>query len=89
MSEPKFFSTQSPLTFGKIVVLTDDEPRAGSDLGVRADHRARVDRRALTEARGRMNGPPAPAASPPPPPGVTGKNGCGRWTARGRMIREQ
>ena len=73
MSEPQFFSRQSPLTVGEIVVPTGAEPRAGSDLGVRADHRARVDRRALAEARGRMNGPPGPTASPPPPPGVTGK----------------
>jgi hypothetical protein len=51
LSEAQFYSTQSPLTVGEIVVLTGAEPRAETDLGVRADHRARVDRHALAEAR--------------------------------------
>jgi UDP-3-O-[3-hydroxymyristoyl] glucosamine N-acyltransferase len=43
MSEPQFFSTQSPLTVGEIVVLTGAEPRAGTDLERRIRNVAPID----------------------------------------------
>jgi hypothetical protein len=72
MPERQFPGSQSPPKFRAIVIATRAEPRAGPERGLRADHRARVDSRALPEARDRLDGAPSPAPFPPPT-GVSGK----------------